>query len=132
MASVLRDDSVADGTDRDAEPLDFATPVPESLGDDDEPSPLDMEAVGTDVLETSSDDLVIEESAPSLPTNLAALAKDVWLDSEGRVVDAGSAKLCEELRLEIVWTREVSDFEKSDCVLLDSGAVPALGETGKL
>ena len=54
------------------------------------------------MLETSSGGLIIDESTPSSPTNLAALAKDVWLDAEARVVDAGSAELCEELRLETV------------------------------
>lgn len=66
------------------------------------------------MLETSSGGLIIDESTPNSPTNLAPLAKDVWLDDGARVVDAGSAKLCEELRVETVWTREVSDPANND------------------
>lgn len=84
MASVLGDDNVVVGADDDA------------------PSPLDMDALGADALEASSDGLMIDEPVPILPTSPAALAKDVWLDTGANDIDTGSAKLCEELRPERV------------------------------
>ena len=58
------------------------------------------------MLEISSGNLMVDESAARLPDNLAALAKDVRLDAEARDVDADSAELCEVLGLEPVPMRE--------------------------
>lgn len=77
--------------------------VVKSVADDDSASGVtDLEAVGRGLLGSFSNGLIVDDSVSTSLPDVAALEKDVSLDSDTRDVDTSSAGICEELRSEAV------------------------------